>query len=134
MLGNRLAVLYSIQNLTIATQHIRILYGFAAVSLLPKKLAWSSCWWSWDSAVGIVAGYGLDDLGVGVRVLVGAKMFSSPSRPDWLCQPPIQWVPTALFPGVKQKGREPDHSPPTSAEIKCGSIHPLTHTPSWRSA
>jgi hypothetical protein len=31
--------------------------------------------------------------------------------------------------------REVDHSPPTSAEVKkSGSIHPLPHTPSWRSA
>jgi hypothetical protein len=27
--------------------------------------------WSWDSAVGIATSYGLDDRGVGVRVLVG---------------------------------------------------------------
>jgi hypothetical protein len=27
---------------------------------------------------------------------------------------------------VKRQGREADHSPPTSAEVKkCGSIHPL---------
>jgi hypothetical protein len=32
-------------------------------------------------------------------------------------------------------GREADHSPPTSAEVKkCGSIHPLLHTSSWRNA
>jgi hypothetical protein len=32
-------------------------------------------------------------------------------------------------------GREVDHSPPTIAEVKkSGSIHPLPHTPSWRSA
>jgi hypothetical protein len=30
----------------------------------------------------------------------------------------IQWVPEALSPGVKRSGREADHSPPTSAEIK----------------
>jgi hypothetical protein len=33
-------------------------------------------------------------------------------------QPPIQWVPGALSPGVKRPGREADHSPPTSAEVK----------------
>jgi hypothetical protein len=33
-------------------------------------------------------------------------------------QPPIQWVPGALSPGVKRPGREVDHSHPTSAEVK----------------
>jgi hypothetical protein len=45
--------------------------------------------WSWDSAVGIATGYGLDDKGVGVRVPVGARFFISPYRPDWLWGPPI---------------------------------------------
>jgi hypothetical protein len=50
-------------------------------------------------------------------------------------QPRIQWVPGALSSGVKRQGREADHSPPASAEVKKrGSIHPLPHTPSWRSA
>jgi hypothetical protein len=33
-------------------------------------------------------------------------------------QPPIQLVPVALSLGVKQPGREADHSPPSSAEVK----------------
>jgi hypothetical protein len=33
-------------------------------------------------------------------------------------QPPIHWVPVTLSPGVKRPGRETDHSPPTSAEVK----------------
>jgi hypothetical protein len=33
-------------------------------------------------------------------------------------QPPIQWVPGVLSPGVKRPGREANHSPPTSAEVK----------------
>jgi hypothetical protein len=41
-----------------------------------------------DSAVGIATGYGLDDRGVGVRIPVGSRIFSSPSRPDWLWGPP----------------------------------------------
>jgi hypothetical protein len=50
-------------------------------------------------------------------------------------QPPIQWVPRALFPGIKRLGREADHSPPASAEVKKMWIY--TSTPpyaSWRSA
>jgi magnesium-transporting ATPase (P-type) len=37
-----------------------------------------------DSVVGITTGYGLDDRGFGVRVLVGSRIFSSPRRPDRL--------------------------------------------------
>jgi hypothetical protein len=33
-------------------------------------------------------------------------------------QPPIQCVPGTLSLGLKQPGREADHSPPSSAEIK----------------
>jgi hypothetical protein len=33
-------------------------------------------------------------------------------------QSPIQWVPGAFTPGVKRQGREADHSPPNSAEVK----------------
>jgi hypothetical protein len=33
-------------------------------------------------------------------------------------QTPIQWVPGALSLGVKRLGREADHSPPSSAEVK----------------
>jgi len=41
-------------------------------------------------------------------------------------QPPIQWVPVALSLGVKRLGREADHSPPSSAEVKnAWAIPPL---------
>jgi hypothetical protein len=33
-------------------------------------------------------------------------------------QPPMQWVPGTLSPGVKRQGSEADHSPPGSAEMK----------------
>jgi hypothetical protein len=74
-----------------------------------------------DSAVGIATGYGLDDGGVGVRVPVGSRIFSSPSPPDRLWGPPN--LPSngyggVLSPGVKRPVREADHSLPTSAEIK----------------
>jgi hypothetical protein len=35
-----------------------------------------------------------------------------------LIQPPSQWVPGVIFPGVKWPGREAGHSPPSSAEVK----------------
>jgi hypothetical protein len=43
---------------------------------------------SQDSAVGVATGYGLDDQGVGVRVPVVARIFTSPCRPDRLWGPP----------------------------------------------
>jgi hypothetical protein len=39
---------------------------------------------SLGSSVGVATGYGLDDRGVGVRVPVGARIFTSPCRPDRL--------------------------------------------------
>jgi hypothetical protein len=44
-----------------------------------------------DSVVGIATGYGLDGRGVGVRVPVEARFFSSSRRPDRL------WVPLNLL-------------------------------------
>jgi hypothetical protein len=41
-----------------------------------------------DSSVGIATGYGLDDWGVGVRVPVASRIFSSARRPDRLWGPP----------------------------------------------
>jgi hypothetical protein len=50
-------------------------------------------------------------------------------------QIPIQWVPGAFSLGVKRPGREVDHSPPTSADVKKMWIYTSTpYTPSWRSA
>jgi hypothetical protein len=50
-------------------------------------------------------------------------------------QPPIQWAPGALYPGVKRQGREADHSPPATAEVKKILIHTFTpHMPSRCSA
>jgi hypothetical protein len=43
-------------------------------------------------------------------------------------QPPIQWVPGALSRGVKRPGREADHSPPSSAEVK-ESVKLYLHSP-----
>jgi hypothetical protein len=40
------------------------------------------------SAVGIATGYGLDDRGIGVRILVRSRIISSPYRPDRLWGPP----------------------------------------------
>jgi hypothetical protein len=64
-------------------------------------------------------------------------LFSTSSRPALRpTQPSVQWVPRALSPGVKQQRREAD---PTHLRLVPksrirGSIPPLPHTSSWRSA
>jgi len=45
-------------------------------------------------------------------------------------QPPLQWVQGAPFPGRKSPGREADHSPPYSDEVK--KTWSYTSTPSVR--
>jgi hypothetical protein len=53
--------------------------------------------------------------------------FSTSSRPALgPTQLPIQWVPRALSAGVKWPGREADHSPRASAEVKKVWIYPFT--------
>jgi hypothetical protein len=83
------------------------------------------------SAVGIATGYGLDGRGVGVRVPVGTRIFSSPCHWDILWGPPslLSNGHRGSFPGVKLPGREADHSPPTSAEAKKMWIY--TSTPPY---
>jgi hypothetical protein len=81
----------------------------------------SSAMNSRDSSVGIALGYGLDDRGYRVQFPtgMGAFLFTTASRTVLgPTQPPIQWVPWALSLGVKGPGREADHSPPFSAEVK----------------
>jgi hypothetical protein len=52
----------------------------------------------------------------------GWEFFSSPPRPDRLwgpaSHPPIQWVPGTRSLRIKRPGREADHSPASSAEVK----------------
>jgi hypothetical protein len=87
---------------------------------------------SWDSAVGIATGYGLDDREVKVGVPVESRIFSSPHRPDQLWGPPNLLSNGysgggALSPGVKRPGHEADHSPPTSAEVE--NLDLYNHSP-----
>jgi hypothetical protein len=63
-------------------------------------------------------GYGLDCRG-SVPGRVKIFLFYTASRPALgPTQPPIQCVLWALTPGVKRPGREADHLPPSSAEVK----------------
>jgi hypothetical protein len=91
----------------------------------------------WVSAVSIATGYGLDR-GVGIRIPVGSRIFSTPKRSDRFWGPPslLSNAYRVFYPGVKMPVREADHSPPTSAEVKKAWIYIFTppHMPSWRSA
>jgi hypothetical protein len=92
-----------------------------------------------DSSVGIVPGYGLDDRGSRVQFPAGAGNFSLHHRVQNCSgahQLPIQQVPGSLSLGVKRPGREADHSPPSSAEVK-ERVELYLHssnTPSWHGA
>jgi hypothetical protein len=71
-----------------------------------------------------------DDVGFEVLTSPGrSKIFphSTSSRPVvGPTQPPIQWAPGAFPPRVKRPGRESDHPPPTSAEVKNTWIYTST--------
>jgi hypothetical protein len=72
-----------------------------------------------------VSAYGLDDRAIGrsgfdprqgQRIFPPASVFRPALGPT---QPPVQWVPGVLSPGVKARpGRDADHSPPPSAEVE----------------
>jgi hypothetical protein len=84
------------------------------------------------SSVGIALVLGFDSR----RVLV-IFLFTTASRTALgPTQTPIQWIPGALSLGFKRLGREADHSPPSSAEVKeCVELYLHSpSTPSWRGA
>jgi hypothetical protein len=76
---------------------------------------------SCDSSVGIALGYRLDERGSRVRFPGGAGNFSVHHRvQNGSGAHPASYVmvPGALSLRVKRPGREADHSPPPSAEVK----------------
>jgi hypothetical protein len=71
------------------------------------------------TALCISLGYGLDDTGFESWEGLGIFLFIMMSTPTLgSTQPPIQWIPAAFSLGVKRPGRDADHSPPSSAEVK----------------
>jgi hypothetical protein len=74
-----------------------------------------------DSSVGVATGYGLDDRMNGVRISAGVGNFSLRHRVQTGsgAHPASYSVGTkGFFPGVKRPGREADHSPPPSHEVR----------------
>jgi hypothetical protein len=64
-------------------------------------------------------GWTIGVLGFDSRRGLGIFLFTTASKTALgPTQSPIQWVPVALFLGVKRLGREADHSPSSSAEAK----------------
>jgi hypothetical protein len=85
---------------------------------------------SHGSAVGIATGYGLDNFGVGVQVLVGLRILTSPYCPDRLWGPPSLLSNGYLdLSHAIRSEHEADHSPLTSAEVKKTLIY--TSTPQY---
>jgi hypothetical protein len=77
---------------------------------------------------GITLGYRLDDRGFESLQGLGIVILTTVSRPALgTTQSPIQWV--------KRLGREADHSPPSSAEVKnVWSYTPIPSMSMWRGA
>jgi hypothetical protein len=74
---------------------------------------------SWDSVVGIAAGYGLDDQGVGVRVPVGSRISPLHGVQAGSGVYPASYpMGTGESPGIKRLGHEADLSSQTNAEVK----------------
>jgi hypothetical protein len=74
-----------------------------------------------DSPLGIALGYGLDDGDSMVRFLAGAENFSVHHRVQngsGVHPASYPMGNRGSFPGGKEPGRETDHSPPSSAEVK----------------
>jgi hypothetical protein len=90
-----------------------------------------------DSSAGIATRLALDT-GIGVQFQAEVRdfFFSITFTPaPGLIQSAIQWAPGAVSPEVKRQGREAEHSPPSSVEVKNGGAIPrLPHISSWSHA
>jgi hypothetical protein len=84
---------------------------FKSTSVILNYVAQSVQRWATGWTIGV--------LGFDSRRGLGIFLFTTASRTALgPTQPPIEWVPGALSLGVKRPGREADHSPPSSAEVK----------------
>jgi hypothetical protein len=79
-----------------------------------------------SSTVSIATGYGLDNQGVGFRVPVRSRIFTSPYCPDWLWGTPTFQSNEDSFPGGKVMGAKLNaHLQLEPRSRKCVSINPL---------
>jgi hypothetical protein len=87
---------------------------------------------NWGSSANIVSRLWTDDRGS-----IFLQVRASTSRPVLgPTQPPLQWVPVVLSPGIKRSGRVADHSPQSSVDVNNGvelHLHSL-NTSSWGGA
>jgi hypothetical protein len=101
--------------------HLRLLFTNIFLSDFSNETVYAFVIMNRGSVVGIANGYGLDNQEVWVRVHVvqtgsGVHPTSYPMGTG------------GSFPGVKRHGREADHSPPASAEVKKMWIYTSTPT------
>jgi hypothetical protein len=82
------------------------------------------------SAVSIVTGYGLDDLPIEVRSPAEASVSRPALAPT---QPPVQWVPAILSPGVKcGRGVTLTSHPHLVSRTSRSYTSSPSQAPSWR--
>jgi hypothetical protein len=88
-----------------------------------------------DSSVVTATGWGPDDRG-SVSARGKVFLFFTALRPVLEgTHPPIQWETLTCSSGVKRQGRETNHPPPSSAEVKnVGAMPSFLHMSSWYSA
>jgi hypothetical protein len=104
-IGHTLFLYYPASSLPVFSSCVSLSW----VAKLSRKM-----YWCCKRAV-IASGWGLDDQWVGVRVLVGARIFTSLRHSDLLWAHPAS---SPMDTGGMRLGREADHSPATSAEVK----------------
>jgi hypothetical protein len=100
-----------------------------------NRALFNSNYRSRDRTVSIRTCYGLDGRGSipsRSKIFLFSIVFRLALGPT---QPPAQWERGDFSPDVKRPGREADHLPPSTAEVKNGeAITPLSHLSSWHNA
>jgi hypothetical protein len=119
--------------------HVRQTFSFKTEKGLENSLLFNFGLLVCYSSVGIALGYGLDDRGSMVRFPAWAEDFSPHHRVQNGSGTHPAFYPMGTrssFHGGKRPGREVDHSPPSSAEVKeCVELYlHSSNTSSWHGA